>query len=145
MRAAGCRCGRRGWSWAGRALGRGCLGHQLGDGPAERPETQTAFRGRAENRAEVRLIGQRGVVQHDAHRTVSVFLVTKAVVDLGEVAVFVCQLDPAHPHADIAFNEVRRAFVIERAPTLDAKTTVQRIVFVMAVELGQGPRFGWSY
>ncbi len=45
------------------------------------------------------------MMQDDAQDACFVLLVAKALVHRGDGAVLVGQLDPAHPHGDIALDE----------------------------------------
>lgn len=67
------------------------------------------------------------MVQNDAQSANLVLLVTKALVDRGDGAVLVGQLDPPHPHRDVALNNAGRGDAFHRAPAHDRKTVVEWI------------------
>jgi len=54
---------------------------------------------------QLRLIRQRRVVQHDTQCALFIFLVTPAFVHLGDVAIFIGEGYPAHPHGHITLDE----------------------------------------
>ena len=47
------------------------------------------------------------MVKHDPQGAFCVFFVSEGLVDLRDVAVLVCERDPAHPHANVALDEGR--------------------------------------
>ena len=75
-------------------------------------------------------------MQDDAQLALRVLLVAKAFVDSGDGPVFVGQLDPPHPHRDIALNEAGRGDALHCAPAHDREPFVQWVVCRMAAEIG---------
>ena len=74
----------------------------------------------------------------DAQHPIGVFLVAKALVDLCDTALSVRQNNLAHPHGDIALDEVCRGFRNDFAPALDAEAAVERVVVAVTDEVRQG-------
>ncbi len=84
------------------------------------------------------------MVQDDAQVACRVLFVAKALVDCGDRAILVGELDPPHPHRDIALNKAGRGDAFHRAPAHDRKAVVQWVFFRVTAEIGQCARFGWA-
>ena len=82
-------------------------------------------------------------MEDDAQSALFVLLVTPALVDCGDLAVFVGEYDPAHPHGDITLDEAGRSLGLDLAPAFQAEAPIERVFLGVAHKIGQRAIASW--